>query len=163
MSAVARFIIFDKANINQIADSSKIITKRKLFKKEVTDNYYPTLEASSELVDEYEGNGYIYGTLLVYLDQVKSIDISSGELDKYSNIISQNRTNSSILFTQEQKEIFNQKVANIDFEGEEFQNFCIEFTGNDSEIKYAKKAIETLSYSLNKITDNSKALLVEIG
>ena len=163
MSATASFIILDKDKIETITSASKIITRRKLFKKEITDNYYQTLEPISEFVDQFEGNGYIYGTIIVYIDQEKGIDITSGELDQYSDTITKNRGASTIFFTQKQKEQFNQLVKSLDFEGDKFKNFCFEFSGNEEEFKYAKEAVDTLSNSLNKITDDSKALLLEIG
>lgn len=81
MSAIASFYLLDTSKLDELTQNAEIITKKSLFSKKVTDNYWGYLSNNSKELNGFGGSGYIYGNLLVYLQEEKNIDLTQNEYD----------------------------------------------------------------------------------
>lgn len=159
MSSVAQVFVIDQKDFNSIAQASKIHVKRKLFKKVITDKYYEVLEGCSSYKECFKGSGYIFGTILVYLEN-NGIDVFAEEFQAISNEVSENRGNSTIIF--QKNESISQFLEEMNRNIEPLQLFCKEFSSNPVEHELLPEAISFLKRNIDKLDSKNQFLLLEI-
>lgn len=165
MSAIADFRIIEINKLDALKEASEIIVKKSFFKKTVTDNYWSFLEDNSKKLKDFEWSGYIFGNLLIYLQENKNIDLLKSEYDSTANWISEKRGASLMIFTHNHKEAFLDKLNTKNFSMEELITFNKEFSEDDDpELAKAEIAgIDAIKASLEELIDDKKVVILNVG
>ena len=72
MSAIAEFINLDASKVEELKEAAKI--KKSWFGKKI-DYFHSFIETHANKRQHFNGYGYLYGTLLIYLAEAKGIDL----------------------------------------------------------------------------------------
>jgi ketopantoate hydroxymethyltransferase len=102
---------------------------------------------------------------LIFLQENKEINILDSEHDTIANWISEKRGISTIIFTYSHKETFLEKLNSINITMEELIEFNKEIS-EDSDPEFAKAELEgvkAISENLEKLTDDSKVIILTVG
>jgi len=166
MSALAEFRIIETNRLNDLKDKAEVkIVKRGLFKKEKIDEFWTFLDSNSEKQKDFDWSGYVFGNLLIFLQENKEINILDSEHESIANWISEKRGISTIIFTYAHKESFLEKLNSINITTDELIEFNKEFS-EDSDPEFAKAELEgvkAISENLEKLTDDSKVIILTVG
>jgi hypothetical protein len=81
MSAVASFYLLDIFKLDELNRNAEVVVRKTLFSKKITDHYGDFLANNATELPGFDGSGYIYGNLLVFLEEEKSIDLTQNEHD----------------------------------------------------------------------------------
>lgn len=166
MSAIAEFRIIETNKLDELKEKSEVKTVKKgLFKKETIDEFWTFLDSNSEKQSDFDWTGYVFGNLLVFLQENKEINILDSEHDSIANWISEKRGMATIIFTYSHKESYLEKLSSTNFTIEELIEFNKEFS-EDSDPEFAKAGLEgvkAISQNLEKLTDNSKVIILTVG
>lgn len=125
MAAVAEFYKLDKSRIPELRESAR--RRRRLFRS-AEDRYFSFLEESAERLKSYDWSGYVYATLLPYLDE-RNITLMSSEFDDLGAELTELRESTHFILTAEHK---NNHLAELDsalFNKEELAKYFEEFNG----------------------------------
>lgn len=165
MSAIASFYSLDTSKLDELRMNAEIIMKKSLFSKKVTDNYWDYLSNNAKELKGFDGSGYIYGNLLVYLQEEKSIDLTQNEYDDIAKELIDKRGNSHFLFTNKQKTAFVNQLDPDKYSLAEIQQFNQSFSeeGDTETAKLTLNAIQVLRDNLSKVQNDSQILLLIVG
>ena len=111
-----------------------------------------------------EPNGYIFGTIIVYLMSI-GIDLSKSGFDDISDAVTKNTGSTTLILTVEHKHAINQEPQLHNISLEDSLKINLEFSGDETE-EIARDfiyAIEKLRENLSLLEDESKVLLLVIG
>jgi len=161
MSAIAEFIRLDNSKIEQLKEAA-VVKKGWLGKK--TDNFHTFLEANSKKTHQFNGYGYYYAVLLVYLQENKGIDLMQNEYSQLSDFLVEKRGNSILVFTHEQQKLHGNRLGPENFSEQELLEFNIEFSEDDDPEagKELLEAVNVLHSNLKEVKDN-EILLLSVG
>ena len=155
MSAIAEFYKLDKAKAEELRRASK---PEKRFLGRPKDRYFEFLKTQAQALREYDWSGYVYATLLPYLDErgMKLMD-SGREYDEMSTFLTEARSATHFIFTTDHKERYLNSLKPSNFEKEELRKYYEEFC--EEEWPEAGDAmldgIETLYENLKEVDDDS--------
>lgn len=164
MSAIAEFKKIKVNKLEELKEVSKIIIKKGLFSKKVIDNYWSFLNENSESIIVFDINGYVYGNLMVFLEE-NEIDLFNNEFKEISNYLSEQRNSSVFIFTYKQSNEILKKINQTEFSIDDLVNFNIEFS-DENEPELAKTQIEalnTLKMSLQKLKNSEEVIILNIA
>lgn len=166
MSAIAEFRIIETNKLDELKEKSEVkIVKKGLFKKEVIDEFWTFLDSNSDKQKDFDLSGYIFGNLLIFLQENKEINILDSKHVSIANWISEKRSMSMIILTYSHKEAYLEKLSSINITIEELVEFNKEFS-EDSDPEFAKTELEgvkAISENLKKLTDDSKVIILTVG
>ena len=165
MSAIASFYLLDKSKLEELKQHAQLVVKKTLFSRKVTDRYGDFLAANTTELKSFDGPGYIFGNLLVYLEQEKNIDITENEYDLDAQDLIDKRGSSHFFFTNIQRQTFINRLNPCEYSLQEIQQFNKDFSGdgNDETARLTLEAIEVLRDNLSKLQNDSQLLLLIVG
>jgi len=165
MAAIADFRVLDVDLLDDLKDSSVIHVKKGLFKKSAIDNYWTFLDAKAEKLDPFNKSGFIFGHLLVFLQENKKIDLLSSEFDSLTNWISEKRNCSTLIFTFDHKEKYLHQLNADDYSLEELIEFNIDFSeeSNPELAEAEKEGITAIRNALTHLNNSSQVVLLTVG
>lgn len=165
MSSIASFYLIETSKLNALKQNADIIIKKTLFSKKIVDNYWNFLDKNAIHINDFDGSGYIYGNVLIFLEEQINDDFLKNEYDDIANYISTKREASLCIFTHKQKELFADILNNNTYSIIELQEFNEEFSeqGDEETAKSAIAAIQLLTENLIKINNDQQVLLLNIG
>jgi hypothetical protein len=164
MSALASFYLLDTSKLDELKQNAEVIVKKSLFSKKVTDNYWDYLANNATELRRFDGSGYIYGNLLVYLEE-KNIDLMNNEYDEIVKHLIDKRGSSHFLFTNKQRAAFIDQLDPTKHSLTELQQFNKEFSeeGDEETARFTLEAIQILRDNLNKVQNDNQILLLIVG
>ena len=165
MSAIADFRLIEKSKLSDLNNAAEIVVKKGFFKKTVIDNYNKYLDTNTKRLKEFEESGYIFGNLLVYLQEKKEIDLLKSEYDNIANEVCKKRGNSTIFLTKSHKDKYGHLLNPNNYSLDELIAYNIEFS-EDNDPEFAKgelKGIAALRDNLNTIPDENYIVILTIG
>ena len=165
MSAIADFRIIQTDKLDGLKESSEIIVKKGFLKKTVTDNYWDFLESNSSKLKDFEWSGYIFGNLLIYLQENKQIDLLSSEFDSIANWISEKRSASVMIFTLNHKKFYLDKLELGNFNETELIAFNKDFSEDESPelAKAEMDGIKFIRESLMELKNDKEVIILNVG
>ena len=130
----------------------------------MTDNYWNYLANKTTELKSFDGSGYIYGNLLVYLEE-KQIDLMHNEYDEIAKHLIDKRGSSHFLFTNKQRTTFTNQLDPAKYSLAEVQQFNKEFSeqGDEETARLTLEALPVLRYNLNKVQNDNQILLLIVG
>lgn len=165
MSAIADFRLIEKSKLDDLNKAAEIIIKKGFLKKTVIDNYHHYLDSNSQRLNEFDESGYIFGNLLMFLQEKRNIDLLNSEYDLIANEICKKRQNSTIFLTKDHKDKYINLLVPDNFSLDELIKYNIEFS-EDNDPEFAKgelKGIAALRDSLNSIPDDYHIMILMVG
>ncbi len=165
MSAIASFYMLDTSQLDSLILNAEIIVKKGFFRKKVTDNYWAYLATNATALKSLDGSGYIYGNLLVYLQEEKNIDLLTSQYDNIVKELTDTRDASHFIFTHHHKLSYLAQLDPALFSLTAIQKFNQEFSeeGDEETAKLTIEAIKILHDNLSKIQHDSQVLLLIVG
>lgn len=165
MSAIADFRLIETSKLNDLRDNSEIKVQKKLFSKRTIDNYWDYLNANSKKLPDLSYSGYIFGNLLVFLEERKGVDLLKSEHDEIANAISHNRQTSIFILTFHHKQNYLVQLSADKYTVDELIAFNKDFSEDDDpELANAEiEGIKALRNSLELLTDDQYVVLLNVG
>ncbi|MEJ8843452.1 hypothetical protein WG954_13770 [Lacibacter sp. H375] len=165
MSAIASFYLLDTSQLDELRKSAEIIVKKSLFSKKVTDNYLDYLSNNAKELQGFDGSGYIYGNLLVFLQEEKNIDLTQNEYDDVAKELIDKRGSSHFILTYKQKTAFISQLDPSEYSLAVIQQFNQNFSeeGDAETASLTHKAIEVLRDNLSMVQNDNQILLLIVG
>ena len=165
MSAVASYYLIDTSQLNELRQNAKIIVKKSLVSKKVIDSYWDYLAYNATALRRFDGSGYIYGNLFVYLEEQKNIDLTRNEYDEIATDLINKRGNAHFLFTNKQRTAYNSLLDPTRYLLTDIQQFNRDFSGDEDEgtARLTLDAIQVLRDNLNKLQCDNQILLLIVG
>ena len=165
MSVIADFRLIETSKLNDLRENAEIKIEKKLFSKKVLDKYWDYLDSNSKKLEDFEGSGYIFGNLLVFLDEKKGIDLLKSDYDEIANSIVEKRQSSVFILTFDHRQKYLDKLNPDNFSLDELITFNTEFS-EDNDMEFAKaeiEAIKLLRDNLNLLTGDNNVILLNVG
>jgi len=165
MSAIADFRLIEKSKLDDLNNAAEIIIKKGFLKKTVTDNYNQYLDSNTKRLKDFDESGYIFGNLLVYLQEKKEIDLLNSDYDSIANEISKKRGNSTIILTKNHRDKYSDLLIPGKYSLDDLIAYNVEFS-EDNDPEFAKgelKGISALRDSLNAIPDDNYIVILTVG
>ncbi|MFA6463320.1 MAG: hypothetical protein WCT51_04765 [Candidatus Shapirobacteria bacterium] len=165
MSAIADFRLIETSRLNDLRDNAEIKIEKKLFSKKVIDKYWDYLDSISKKIENFDGSGYIFGNLLVFLEEKKGIDLLKSSYDEIVNSIVEKRQTSAFIFTFDHRQKYLDKLDPDNFTIDELITFNKEFS-EDDDMEFAKAeidAIKLLQDNLKLLTGDNIVILLNVG
>ena len=165
MSAIASFYLLDTSKLDELKLNAEILVKKSLFSKKVTDNYWGYLANNATELKSFNGSGYIYGNLLVYLQEEKNVDLIQNEYENVAKELIDKRGNSHFLFTNRQRISFINQLDPANYSLTEIQKFNHDFSeeGDVETARLTMEAIQLLRDNLSKVQNDNQVLLLIVG
>ena len=165
MSAIASFYLLDTSKLDDLKQNAEVIIKKGLFSKKVTDNYWDYLANNATELKSFDGSGYVYANLLVFLQEEKNIDLLTNQYDEVAKELVDKRGSSHFLFTHKQKDSFLTQLEPDLFSLTEIQKFNQDFSeeGDEEIAALTLDAIKLLHDNLSKVENDKKVLLLIVG
>ncbi|OWP65166.1 hypothetical protein CDA63_02085 [Hymenobacter amundsenii] len=165
MSASSLFYLVDVSKLDGLKRSAEITVKKAFFSKNVVDIYYDFLENNAEGLEGFNGSGYVYGNLLVFLQEEKNINLLENKYDITAKYLVDKRRSSHFLFSHEQRVAFLSQINPDYFSLRELQKFNQDFSGDYDEetARMSLSAIKILHSNLAKVENENKVLLLIVG
>ncbi|MFN4314800.1 MAG: hypothetical protein ACK4E0_10935 [Chitinophagaceae bacterium] len=165
MSAIASFYLLDTSKLDDLKQNAEVSIKKGLFSKKVTDNYWDYLASNATELKRFDGSGYVYANLLVFLQEEKNIDLLTNQYDDIAKELVAKRGSSHFLFTHKQKGSFLTQLEPNLFSLTEIQKFNLDFSEEADEETAAMtlEAIKLLHDNLSKVEHDNKVLLLIVG
>lgn len=160
MSAIAEFIRLPKTALEGLRSSAT--TKRKLFGG--TSNNFPEyLRKHGKEEAEYRWSGWVFSTLLAYLDEQHQIDLTHSELDDLAGFLNDSVGPSNFFLTYSHRQAYLSKLEG-EFSEDALRDYFNEFNeANESEIgEPMLDGIRAVRECLSKLDDQS-VVLFHIG
>lgn len=159
------FYLIATTKLEELLVNAEITVKKSLFGKKVTDNYWNYLAGNAAELPNFDGPGYIYGNLLVYLEEQKNIDLTTNEYGLIAKELIEKRGNAHFLFTNTQRLRFSDQLDPGRYSLAEVQQFNKDFSeeGDVETAVLTVDAIRVLRNNLNKVENNQQLLLLVIG
>ena len=157
MSTIADFRMIEKIKLQALRESA---SPKKGFFGRIKDNYFTFLDQNSMKLIEYKGSGYLYATLLVYLEE-NGIDLMDSDQNELAAYISEERESTFFIFTEEHKVKYMDKLNPPNFNEEELEQYYNDFNGTDEDGigKELINGIAILQKNIKQIKENSVILL----
>lgn len=164
MSAIADFRIIGTDKLELLKESAEIKIKKGFFKKTVIDNYWNFLDENASKLKNFEWSGYIFGNLLIYLQENKEIDLLTSEFDSTANWISEKRNASVMIFTLNHKKSYLDKLELGNFNETELIAFNEEFSEDDSPelAKAEMDGIVAIQNSLSELKSENEVVILTV-
>lgn len=164
MSAIADFRMIETSALEELRNQAVVRFEKKLFSKKRIDNYWSYLNAHSKELKDFDGSGYVFADLLVFLKESKGIDLLTGEFEEVANAISADRQNSTIIFTFDHKQKYLKDMAPEKFTLEELIAFNKDFSEDDDPAPAAAElnGIKTLYNHLDLLTSSHQVILLSV-
>jgi hypothetical protein len=165
MSAVASFYLINKVQINETVQNAEITVRKSLFWKKTVDNYYNFLEVNATRLPYFDGNGYVFGNVLPYLEETRGIDFFDSNFTGILQELSDKRGCFHQIITWHHKQEYLEQLKNNAYPLDELEKFNTEFSGEGG-IAYAElaaSAIKALTGSIEQIGSEDEVLLLIIG
>jgi hypothetical protein len=165
MSAIADFRLIEKSKLDDLNKAAEIIIKKGFLKKTVADNYNLYLDSNTKRLKDFDESGYIFGNLLVYLQEKKEIDLLNSDYDGIANEISKKRGNSTIILTKNHRDKYSDLLIPEKYSLDDLIAYNVEFS-EDNDPEFAKgelKGIRALRDSLNAIPDDNYIVILTVG
>jgi len=165
MSAIASFYLVDTSKFDELRQNAEIIVKKNLFSKKVIDTYWDYLANNATELKGFDGSGYIYGNLLVYLEEQKNISLTNSEFDEIAKDLSDKRGSSHFLFTNKQRSDYINQLDPTKYSLTEVQQFNKDFSeeGDEETARLTLDAIQVLQQNLSKLQSDNQVLLLIVG
>ena len=165
MSAIANFSLIEKSRLQELKEASAIIIKKGFLKNTHIDNYPAYIQINTQSLPNYDGSGYIFATLFIYLLEEKEIDLLDNEYSELATELSANRENTILIFTKEQSDRYSSQLNPDVYDANELNAFNLAFSEIDDPDfgVFAIKAISSLKGNLEAIPNNESLLLLEIS
>lgn len=159
MSAIAEFYKIEISKLNELKEAATAQGKPQ---GEAEDSYFDFLDEKAEKLKEYDWSGYIYATLLPYLDE-NGIAILDSEYNDIAMYLSEAKDCTHIILTNSHKVDYLDKLLPSLFNTEELAAFYNEFNADDDDEsgEAMLNAIEVLYENLQKV-DNDHIILLGI-
>lgn len=165
MSAIASFYLIDTSRLNDLKQNAEIIVEKSLFGKKVTDNYWDYLASNAKKLKSFDGSGYVYANLFIFLQDERNIEVLANEYDSTSTELIDKRGSSHFLFTHKQKISFLPQLDSSLYSLTEIQKFNDDFSGEGDEetAVLTLEAIKLLYDNLGKVNSDNEILLLIVG
>ena len=165
MSAIANFFLIDNSKLEDLKQNAEIIVKKSFLSKKVTDNYWDFLANNAIQLRSFNGSGYIYGNLLVYLQEDKGIDLLQNEYDDITKELIEKRGSSHFIMTRKQMTEYLERLNVNNFSLPELQKFNEEFSeeGDEETAQLSLDAIQVLRDNLSNVQNENQVLLLIVG
>jgi hypothetical protein len=165
VSAIASFYLLDTSKLDELRQNAEIIVKKSLFSKKVIDNYWAYLSDNAKDLKNFNGSGYLYGNILVYLQEEKNIDLTQNEYDSIIKELIDKRGSSHFFFTNKQKTAFINQLVPAKYSLAEIQQFNQNFSeeGDEETARLSLEAIQVLHDNLNEVQNDNQILLLIVG
>lgn len=164
MSALANFRLIEKSKLEDLNKAAEIIVKKGFFKKTIIDNYHQFLDSNTDKLFDFDESGYIFGNLLMFLQEKRNIDLLNSEYDVVANDVCKKRQNSTIFLTKDHKDKYVNLLVPNNFSLDELINYNIEFS-EDNDPDFAKgelKGIAAIRDSLKAIPDENYLVILTV-
>ena len=168
MSAVASTYLIPTAIIPELKKMAGVTPKvKKSFfggAKEVKDPFWDWFYSSTTKVSEFGQSGFIFNTIIAYLEEKKGIDLFTLELSEVSDFLTEKRPYLMILMTSSDAAKLADKLDPNDFSTDEMAGYYKELNEEDSPYppESFAEAIGMLQESLKQVEDNH-ALVFHMG
>lgn len=165
MSAIASFYLINKSKLAELLKNAEATTQKTLFGKKIIDNYYAFLKKNSTELPGFYGNGYVYGNVLPYLEDVKEIRLSDTEYNELFQELSEKRECSHLIITWQQKQAYLATLENSVYPLDELEKFNKEFS-DEGGLEYARLALDAIKALIERIRsigNDGQVLLIIIG
>lgn len=134
MSAIASVHLIDNEKIRDLKKmaGTDVEVKKSLFGKvkETIDPYWEWFRKNTSEVATYDGSGFIYPTLVVYL-QEKGIDLLDLEMKDLSDYLTERKGYLVVLFTPAEASNMAPRLEPSLFSGEDMSRYYGEFNETD--------------------------------
>ena len=168
MSAIASTYLIPTAIIPELRKMAGVTpkVKRGFFggAKEVEDPFWDWFYSSTTKVSEFDQSGFIYNTLLAYLEEKKGIDLFKLELNDVSDFLTEKRPYLMILITSNDAAKLVDRLNPVDFSTDELVAYYRELNEEDPPYppEAFNRAIGMLQESLKRVQDKH-ALVFHMG
>jgi hypothetical protein len=153
MSAIARFTLMPAADLPGLCDAA---TPRKSLFGKPKDNFHAYLTSHGREVSDYPWSGYVFGALLVYLEQ-HGLNLMDSEYDELSTQLCNARGATYFIFTPAHKRELLAQLDPTGFSEAALRDYYNEF--NEVEESHAGKpmldGIRSIWQSLRALDDSS--------
>jgi|SRR5436190_13565548 len=152
MSAIASFIKLPKTSLDELRLAAS------------GGGYHGFLHRSGKEVADYDGSGYIFGTLLPYLDEQHQIDLEHSEHDELGLFLTQTLEATHFIFTYAHRQAYLDKLAPEFFSEERLRDYSNEFNETDEPEsgRAMVDGVRVLQQSLSTL-DESSVILFSIS
>jgi hypothetical protein len=131
MSAIASVYMIDKGKVEELKKMAGVVPeiRKSLFGKvkETVDPFWEWFQKNTVETASYNGSGFIYPTLIVYLEEKRGVDLMKLEMKDVSDYVSEKRPYLKILITPEEASRLAPKLNPSLFSVEEVMKFFQEF------------------------------------
>jgi hypothetical protein len=93
--------------------------------------FWEFLRARGEVVLDFDGSGYVFATLLSYLEEVHGMDLMASRHDELATHLGGRLGSTSIFFTTEHRQRHLAALDPARFAAGDLAAYCQEFTGAD--------------------------------
>jgi hypothetical protein len=158
MSAIASFIRIPKTAIEGLRLAAT--PPKRLFGR-ARDTYWDYLRQNGQEVAKYMWSGWVFGPLLVYLQEREQIDLEHSAYDELATFLTKARGVSHCILTSEHRKTYLAKLE-MPFSEEALRDYYNEFSGtHEAEVgKPMLDGIEALRQSLNAVDDKSVVVFI---
>jgi hypothetical protein len=149
MSAIADFTLLDISLLDALKEAA---VSKKRFLRAPIDAFFDFLKSNGKPLAEYRWSGYVFGTLLPYLEE-QGIDLMSSEYDELSTFLTDSRGVTYFLLTNAHKDSYLAKLDLGNFDKEQLRNFYEQFNEEEDEEagQYMLDAIAVLHQNLESL------------
>lgn len=153
MSAIAVFHKLPRSKIPDLEDAAK--PRKRLFRR-AEDRYFEFLAENSQKLSDYPWSGYVYGTLLPFLDE-KGVHLMQSGFDELGGGLTEARNATHFIFTCDHKNDYLSALNPSNFSRDELRIYYEEF--NEEEWPQAGEAmmdaVVTLRNNLERVDGDS--------
>ena len=165
MSSIASFYLLKTSKLQELSQHAEIIVKKGLFSKKVTDTYNDYLANNATELASNQSGGYLYATLLVFLQEEKNIDLLTNEHDAIAGELVVKRGVTHFIFTRQQRDAHLRQLEPSLYSLSELQQFNQDFSedGDEETAALSLDAIKVLHDNLKQLGQDDEVLLLIVG
>lgn len=165
MSAIADFRLIETSKLNDLLAHAEVKIEKGFLSQKVIDNYWNFLNANSKKLKDFNGSGYIFANLLVFLAEEKGIQLLKSEYDDIAEALANKRGSSIFVLTFDHKQRYWNDLSPEKFDVSELITFNKDFSEDeDPELaKLEMEGIKALRDSLESLADDKSVVLLSIG
>lgn len=108
MSSTASFICFPRSALQGLREAA--VPKKRLFRGP-QDNFHEFLKKNGTEVVDFRGSGFMFATLLPFLDARRGINLMVSEHDDLAGFLSKSRESTIFFLTETHRRDFESKLA----------------------------------------------------
>jgi hypothetical protein len=161
MSAIASFVQIPVSAIDGLREAA---VPKKRWIGAPKDRYWEFLRVHGRETAEYRWSGYVYNTLLLYLEETHGINVTKSEYDELAEFLTKARHVSHAVLTPALRDAYVNRLDPELFPAEEMIAYHDEFTGRDEGNEYLiqamKDGIVALRQSLSQLEDGYITLFI---